>query len=330
MRHFEYVVPSTRPREATIQLSDTFSEGWAPAGAPPVADFDSLITAQVRNTGQFVDVRSPIGAWPHTGNYGAVLLAELRQEQQRLYSVYENYSRTELPDARVLADSLDQTVVGVINWAPRTEEHHSKGQNGEDFYMAELGTDEGALNIQLFSQLPFLAGVAGRGLISKLWRVRDDNPVWPCGEQFRSSIVSQLRNFPEGVEWVSSGSATIDQPGSLSLAFADKYGNGRLEKPAGIELPELPGNTFCLRVDGRDIAISGVRRLTEIPENELGVYANPADIARPDRPHYLELVRRVSNPNDPRNSAYETLRRTVLPDSPQHPDWRQVEMEIVA
>lgn len=323
--------PSTARREATIQLSDTFSEGWAPEGAPPVADFDSLLTAQVRNAGRFVDVQSPIGAWPHTGNYGAVLLAQLREEQQRLYGVYEDHKRTGLPDAEVLRESLDSTVVGVVNWAPRTKKHNQNGQNGEDFYLAQLGNETGELNLQILSQLPFLSGVASRGLISNLWRVRDNNPVWPKGEQFRSSIVSQLRNFPEGLEWQPTSVVPDLAQLGLYLAFADKYGNSRLEKPADLDLPELPGASVQLKVDGHELIAHGVTRLTEIPEDELGIYINPADPRTAGLPHYVELVRRVSDPNNPSNSAYETLRRKVMPeDSKQHPNWAEVEFEVAA
>lgn len=325
--------PSTAEREATVQLSDTFSEGWAPEGAPPIVDFDSLLTAQVRNTGRFVDTQSPIGAWPEAGKYGAVLAAELREEQHRLYANYVKGERAHLPDAHVLEASLGKDVVLVVNHAPRTKKHHEDSQNGEDFYLAELATGEHNLGLQVFAQAPFFSGVAARGLIQNLWRVRDKNQVWPEGEQFRSSIVTQLRNFPEGLEWQPQPELAIPQLAQrgIYLAFADKYGNSRLERPAGLELPDLPGQDFELRVDGKPLPVHGVTRLTEIPEDGLGIYANPADRERPNRPGYIELVRRVSNPNNPRNSAYETLRRTAAPEgSKQHPDWSQVEIELAA
>lgn len=332
-RHDFTPVPSTAEREATIQLSDTFSEGWAPEGAPPIADFDSLLTAQVRNAGRFVDIQSPIGAWPHTGNYGAVLAAELRHEQQRLYAGYVEDGLSDLPDAQVLRRSLERDVAFVINHAPRTKKHHEAGQNGEDFYIAELGSEEQRLGLQIFSQLPFLSGVAARGLVQNLWRVRDRNATWPKGEQFRSSIVSQLRNRPNDLEWQPHPELVIPEIArhGIHLAFADKYGNSRLERRGGLAIPELPGADIQLRVDGKPLRAHGVTRLTEIPEDELGIYANPADRERPNRPGYIEFVRRVSNPNDPRNSAYETLRRTAAPEgSSQHPDWSQVEIEIAA
>lgn len=332
-RHEFAPVPSTAEREATVQLSDTYSQGLRAAGEPPIDDFDSVLTSQVRNAGRFVDIQSPIGAWPHTGDYGAVLAAELRLEQQRLYGNYVDKDRTDLPDARVLEQSLKRDIALVINHAPRTKKHHETNQNGADFYITQIGTDEHDLGLQIFSQAAFLSGVAARGLVRNIWRVRDLNSVWPEGEQFRSSIVTQLRNFPEDLEWQPRPELVIPELShrGIQLAFADKYGNGRLQRPAGLAIPDLPGTDIQLRVDGKPLRAHGVTRLTEIPENELGIYANPADRDHPDRPGYIELVRRVSNPNDPSRSAYETLRRTAVPEgSSQHPDWSQVEIEIAA
>jgi hypothetical protein len=188
--------------------------------------------------------------------------------------------------------------------------------------LAQLGG-----NIQLFSQLPFLEGVASRGLVQALWRVRDDNSVWPKGEQFRSSIVSQLRNFPENLEQQSLDILPTPADDALTLAYADKYGNVRIESPTGIDKEEVAGTGHVLRVEGTEIPVVGVNRLTEIPENELGIYVNPAD----EQHHYLELVRRVSNPNDPSRSAYETLRAAAMfGDSGEHPDWEKIKIEFVA
>ncbi len=320
--------PRTAEREATIQLSDTFSDTPAPDGAPPIADFDSLLTAQVRNCGYFSDLESPIGAWPDTGNYGAVLLSELRQEQRRMYGVYEALHKTDLPDAVAIKNSLEKVVVGVINWAPRTDKHRRENQNGEHFYLTELDD-----NIQLFSQLRFLEGVAARGLVRALWRIPDDNPLWPKGEQFRSSIVSQIRNFPECLIPQDLSILSKRKDDYIRNVFSDKYGNIRLEVPAKAKLAEITKEVhYRLTVAGVELEedVVGATKLTDIGENQLGLYANPADSDEPDSPRYVELVRRVSDPNNPTNSAYATLRRVALPGSGQHPDWSQVSIEIAA
>jgi hypothetical protein len=320
--------PNTTEREATVQLSDTFSGGKTPYGAPPIADFDSLLTAQVRNSGHFADLQSPIGEWPDTGSYGAVLLSELRVEQRRLYDIYEKFDRTDLPDAMSLERSLGSVVVAVVNWAPRTDTHHKKEQNGEHFYLAELDD-----NIQILSQLRFLGGVATRGLVQALWRVPDDNPVWPTGEQFRSSVVSQIRNFPEGLVPEPLSALPKDERDHVYNAFGDKYGNVRLEVPVGVKIPEvIRGDSYNLTLDGKRLEeeVVGATRITDIGEDQIGLYANPADANKPNTPRYLELVRRVSDPNEPSNSAYSTLRRTVLPDSDQHPDWSKIDIKIAA
>ena len=197
-------------------------------------------------------------------------------------------------------------VVGVINWAPRTDKHREAGQNGEHFYLAELDN-----NIQILSQLRFLEGVASRRLVRALWRVRDDNPIWPGGEQFRSSIVSQVRNFPEGLVSEPLSVLPKSERGYAYAAFGDKYGNVRLEVPADVTIPEIErSKIYHLTIDGKELEedVIGATRLTDIHESQLGLYANPADMNKPDVPRYLELVRRVSDPNDPSNSAYATLR----------------------
>lgn len=313
-------------REATIQLSDTFSDVFTPAGGPPIPDFDSALTAQVRNTGRFVDFESPIGQWPETGSYGAVLISELRKEQKRLADLYRAYERQDLPDAQVLSASLDKTIVGVINWAPRQQKHNETGQNGEDFYLASLDN-----NVIILSQLPFLRGVAVRGLVNAIYKVKDDNPVWPKGEQFRSSIVSQLRNFPEGLDKQSLDILPDGHPNPLHLAFADKYGNGRIEKRPDIMVPEIEvGKRMLLLIEGSELPVIGASRITNVPQNELGIYTNPAD-SETVGPSFYELLCRVDNPNDPRNSAYEKLRKAVMKDSDQHPpNWSDVEIQLVA
>lgn len=324
--------PSTTEREATIHLNDTLSDATTPPGAPPLYDFDAYLTTQVRNEGHFGgDAKFAIGTWPATGNYGAVLLSELRQEQRRIYGIYESYGKGKLPDAQAIERSLDRMVVGVINWAVRRQEHRETGQNGDDFFIAELDD-----NIQIVSQLQYLGDVAGRGLIRALWRISDDNPLWPRGEQYRSSIASQLRNFPEGLQPESLDLLPQDSREALFLAYGDKYGNSRLGQPPAARAPKIvPGQTYQLRVDGRPVAepVVGVTSLPEIPEDSLGVYINPADRDRPWQGRgvqYLELARRVADPNDPIHSAYEKLRSTVLPASVQHPDWSQVEIELAA
>jgi hypothetical protein len=314
----------TGEREATVQLSDTFSDVFTPPGAPPIPDFDSALTAQVRNTGRFEDLKSPVGQWPETGSYGAVLISNLREEQKRLLDVYEAYERQDLPDAQSLAKSLDKTVIGVINWAPRQQKHNKTGQNGEDFYLAKLDD-----NVIILSQLPFLRGVAVRGLVNELYRVEDDNPVWPPGEQFRSSIVSQLRNFPEGLEEQPLDILPGQHPYPLHLAFADKYGNGRIEKRADAIVPEIEvGKRILLIVEGEEMPVTGASRITDVPQDELGIYTNPAD-DKGTGPCYYELLCRVENPNDPRKSAYEKLRKTIMKDSEMHPKWSEVEIQLV-
>ncbi len=320
------LIPSTGERESTIRFNDTFSDSQTPQGAPPIYDFDSALTAQVRGNGYFEDAKYPIGTWTAVGEYGLVTVAELREEQQRIFGIYEKYERTHLPDAQVIERSLDQIIIAGCNWAVRRKEHHENGQNGDDFFIAELGA-----NIQVIAQLQFLRGVASRGLVRALWRIKDDNPIWPKGEQYRSSVADQLRNFPEGLVLEDLSKLPRDERATLFLAYADKYGNGRLGKPEQAEVPEIIlGKSYCLRVDDKNVNAIGANSLTDIPEDALGIYVNPADGKYSRGIRYLELARRVADPNDPSESAYEKLRSTVLPNSNQHPDWSKVKIELIA
>jgi len=319
------LAPSTSERECTIRFNDTFSDPQTPQGAPPIYDFDSALTAQVRGNGCFENANYPIGTWTAVGEYGLVTVADLRKEQQRILEVYEDYGRANLPDAQVIKKSLDQIVIAGCNWAVRRKEHHEKGQNGDDFFIAELDD-----NIQVIAQLQFLRGVASRGLVKALWRIRDENPVWPKGEQYRSSIADQLRNFPEGLVPEELSKLPTDDRTKLFLAYADKYGNGRIGKPEQADVPEIIlGKSYCLRVDGKSLDAIGANRLTDIPEDALGIYVNPSDGEYSHGIRYLELARRVADPNNPSSSAYEKLRSTILPNSDQHPDWSKVEIELI-
>src|SRR5690606_33107921 len=138
-----------------------------------------------------------------------------------------------------------------------------------------------------------------------------------------------LRNFPDSLE---SEPRTLEalstEPAKpfITLAFADKYGNCRLENPQGVKADDLIGRQLSLIIGDEKLTVYGVSRLTEIPENELGVYINPADHESAGSPAYFELARRVSNPNDAHRSAYETLRRAVTSGNPdqQHIEWQHI------
>jgi hypothetical protein len=117
------------------------------------------------------------------------------------------------------------------------------------------------------------------------------------------------------------------------LAYADKFGNVRLEvRDIATVLPVLvPGTQAELAVGdtGKTIPVHIVRRLTEIPEGECGIYYNPADDAVQTGPAYLEFVRRVSAPNSHAEHAYATL-AACFGDSFQPKAWEATNIQLRA
>ena len=326
-----------KPREATIQFNDVYGE--LPLFPQPngilrslladtirqegVDDFDAKLTTQVRNTGRWVDEKFQIGAWPALGDYGVVLLDQLRQHQidafrEQRAGYAHSSALEEHPDYTALANSVGKmAVVGVVNWAPRTAEHQQKKKNGEEFYMGVS-----AAGVEIFAQMRFFRGLHARGRLEHLFRIPNDSGVWPRGEQFRSSIVSQARSRPDVLQKVSlSEVPKLKLNGRL--AYVDKFGNVRLEMRNSRDTARafkgrkeinlvMCAAGYPEKKYGYIANINIVSHLVEIPEGELGIYFNPADPSVKSGPHYVELVRRVSDPNANAGHAYEALCATFL------------------
>src|SRR5689334_11291390 len=153
-------------REATIQFSDVFGELPAMDGNA-LPDFDAVLTAQVRNTNRWRDMHFPTGAWPELGDYGAVLLDQLRQEQIDNSLVAARLTDGSLqPDLEALKVSLESTLVGVVNCAPRRADHHEKGVNGDEFHVGITTS-----GVEIYAQLPYFRGLKARGRLTKLFRI---------------------------------------------------------------------------------------------------------------------------------------------------------------
>lgn len=298
-----------QPREATIQFSDVF--GTLPSNDcyQPITDFDAALTAQVRNTNRFVDAQFSIGSWPELGDYGAVLLEQLRQEQrdtaESLGLTTEDQHREDVhPDFRALAQSLGRTLVAIVNCAPRTNRHQENDHNGDEFYVGITNAGN-----EIYAQLPYFRGLRARGLLTTLFRIPNDAGVWTPGEQFRSSIVTQARTKPELLEPVN-----IEQIPKFEfdarVAYADKFGNVRLEvadiEHARAQLSKNKRVSLHVGALGT-LRADVVQRLIDIAEGQLGIYSNPSEKATEQGPGYLELARRVSKPNEHTAHAYTTL-----------------------
>ncbi len=329
MKHFDMF---TRPREATVQFSDVFGAipGMEHHDASSLYDFDAELTAQVRNAGKFHDAQFSIGYWPELGDYGAVLLEELRryQKQELLRKRSGGSAGPEHPDVLVLHTSVERAVVAVVNCAPRTNVHQELNLNGEEFHVAITSS-----GLEVYAQLPYFRGLQARGWIEEFYRIPNDAGAWPEGEQFRSSCVTQVRsNTGVLVQEDTAVIPSLDLP--IRVAYVDKFGNVRLECADMGKLQELlmPGRAVNLEVEGGRHSITAhvVKRLTDIPEGEVGLYRNPADDPVASGPGYLEFVRRVSNPNGHAAHAYATLIAATGVDAAVFtPDvWRQCALAI--
>lgn len=337
------------PRQATIQLSDTFGPlGLQLETVPPPEDFDAGLTAQVRNTGRFVDAQFALSdGGTMLGNYGAVLLEDLHaQQQEQAHQILEALgagSPDELtpdqlagvhPDSQVRLQTLGESLVAVINSAPRTAEHQKTGQNGNDFYLAL--TESG---VEIYAQAHMLSSLDARGLVKSLFRI-PNGLVWDENEQFRSSVVSDARRMPHVLEPVARG----DQwpipklPDGVRVAYTDKFANVRLETSDVGKHREVlaTSETVDLVLSDGQVCLRGirvVRNLFGIEEGEFGVYFNVADPKATDGPAYLELARRVSECNgnsEPR--AYHVLRERVgrlLDREISLADWPDITFDIV-
>jgi hypothetical protein len=337
------------PRESTLQFNDVY--GPLPVDGlsiPPPDDFDAVVTSVVRNTGGFQDREFAISDGGGVlGNYATVLVDDLRhQQREQAMEVLDGLGVTDIadlspeqrasvhPDDETRLRSLETAVVAVVNEAPRTSDHHQTGQNGNDFYVATTNS-----GVEVYGQAHLLSSLDARGRIETLHRVPNGR-VWPEGEQFRSSVVSDARRHPEVLEEVPRDEnwPVPVLPDGTRLAYADKFGNVRVETSdihatskvlSGAERVDL------VLEDGQ-VAIGGlhvVSRLTDIPEGDVGVYVNPADREVENGPGYLEIVRRVSDPNgDTQPRAYHQLAENVgalLGKDIKFSDWDGIVMNIV-
>jgi hypothetical protein len=336
-----------QPREATIQLSDVY--GPLPTDGlhvPPPDDFDAAITSQVRNTGRFHDGEYGISdGGAVLGGYGAVLVDDLRHlQREQALEILEGLGAqstadltpgqlaTVHPDDKIRLESLDNAVVVVSNSAPRTSEHHETGRNGSDFYVAT--TESG---VEVYAQAHMLSSLDARGRITSLRRI-PEGVVWNPGEQFRSSVVTDARRKPEQLEVVERDNWPIPplQDG-IKLAYTDKFANVRLETSDVSGHGEVlrEAETVDLVLDDGRVAISGIRvasRMTDIPEGEFGAYFNTADRDVKEGPAYIELVRRVSDPNGgEQHRAYHELAERVgnlLGKKVTLADWNNIVMDL--
>lgn len=215
--------------------------------------------------------------------------------------------------ARAKTTIHDRTRQVVVNSAARNK-GPSNCTNGEDFF---LGLTHNGIEIYC---TPVELLRFGRRDIVSLFRIPNaGHPLFDGQkEQFRSSLITLSRHFPEHLELVyrynsrrelvaaiDSGYETTipDQYHPLQVAFCDRYGNVRARaKRIGavrqqIERHASAGGLIGLVPDGRPttdaIAAHVVSCLDDIPPNAIGVYENVADGKPSDEePGYIEIVQK--------------------------------------
>jgi hypothetical protein len=304
-----------RPTRALQTFTDTSRNG---------EDFDAELTTLARHLLLDQHRFYGIGGDPAVGAYAADLVTRLEDGiRSDITAAIERANRGHhVPHSNILTarNFLEgSTLRCILNVAPRKTEHRVSGQNGHDFYLGV--TDNG---IEFYTTpLENLRYIRDR--ILALFRIpTHGHPLFDGDyEQFRSSIIARSNECPEHLELLYTYAdreelqtadktgifrSPIPKPGAdIEKAFTDKFGNIRLHVRdicrtiAQIEDAKTADHTVGLLVPGSDIILPVhlVRSLKEIPSGEFGLYQNVADGETIEGAGYLELVRRVENPNDP-------------------------------
>lgn len=326
-----------RETRAVIHFSDTFSER-------PV-DFDAKLTTTFRNVGNLQDMMIPVGEHPEWCVYGAVLLNDLAGEEYRLIARAKELGAANHPDIKRKIRQSEQALVCILNNAPRNKETTANGKNGRDFYLA-ISTS----GVEFYTTpLERLSGLELRNEILALYRIPNEAQPFFRGEreQFRSSIITTSRLLPDHMETVfeyrtvaelleakESGSHpdAIPLPDyEAKVGFVDKFGNVRLDvRDIHTFLAKLQDTVNSGVVNLRfgtsqkTLTVHVVSSLRDVPEGEVGIYHNVAD-ALPDvgMPGYVELVRKMHNPNNPEEGIRVLLNAVSA-------SWEQDEIAISA
>ncbi len=304
----------SRPTAGIVHFSDVFAENQV--------DFDSELTAIVRNLGSFSDLTFPIGHNPKLGDYGVTLLNDLIAEQKRILEIIENKTAH-----KVHCDFSEKAVLSILNCAPRNNDTTVNGKNGEDFYLAI--TDN---YLEIYAvPVANLQSLETRNKILALYRIPTEKLQTTDGhhEQFRSSIVATMRYFPEVLEPVfqyenceelilakSQGThpnIIPEQKKLVKFAFADKFGNVRVSVKDNSRFKEIIkdvniGDIVKIRIGQSEEFIEAhyVNSLKEISDGELGIYQNVADENNLEA-GYWEIVRGTYDCNNESRPAVKIL-----------------------
>lgn len=322
----KYLELLSRPSRTIVHFNDVFFEHEV--------DFDAELTVMFRNLAKFSSLMFPIGKYPKIADYGVVLLDDLIEEERRIIEKIRGFGAETAKD--IFSDRLKKQVLCIVNCAPRNDETTQNGMNGEDFHLAI--TDNG-LEIYVVP-LERLQGLETRNRILALYKIPNESLVSTDGkrEQFRSSIITTSRYFPDTLETVfeyenldelitakESGihpNVIPVQEKLAELAFIDKFGNVRISvknckeflKP--IRNAEIGDQIYITVGNSEAIKVNYVNSLKDIPTGEIGFYQNVADQTNPwSDAGYFEIVKKSTNPNkelEPASVILEKLNKDFI------------------
>lgn len=158
----------------------------------------------------------------------------------------------------------------VINKAPRTK----LCENGQPFYLAELKN-----NIRIVTT-PLGALSAIRDHVSHLFRIDEDNEVWPRGSQFRSSYVAALLSPYHTFHLLEEDVAIIPkQVETWHVSYIDRFGNIITHGCTDKVLVTLAQPRECILHLGNDQRqVKVISSLLEAQPGQLALYGNDGNI----------------------------------------------------
>ena len=294
------------------------------------ADFDAELSIQALSSNTIGNHIYYIGDNPLAlGQYGLVTLHQLVAKRKLIQ--------------KLTNQNVHETILSVVNCAPRSDADTQNGKNGADFYLASTSSGLQAI----VTSLGHLSILNELQQITALYRI-DIARLLDClgysqDEQFRSAIIANVRFFLDCLipifefekEYSSDPHERIPElPYNARAAYFDQFGNVRVlaKQPlidresvqfgdkvnillGGLVKSTSPLGLAAAFVDRFDpvqpIPAYYVKSLRDIPSGQIGIYQNASDgdLGQSSGPSFLEIVRRSNNPNSERNSAKATLQK---------------------
>ncbi len=318
-----------RDRRAIIHFSDVFDDTGE--------DFDAQLTAIIRNLGNLSDKTYGIGSNVKRADYGVNLVSDLIEEEKRL--IAEIQKRKGKP---VHQDLIDKAVLAIANCAPRNGKTTANGKNGNDFHLAITNSEVEIYAVPLVS----LKTLETRNQILSLFKIPTKNIPYieALLEQFRSSVITLIRNYPEllepvfeydSEEEVNDAKNLNEHPevipgpkNNAEFAYNDHFGNVRIfvkdnEKFRDPFINRRFGDTVFISVgNSKKVEAIYARALSDIPAGKLGIYQNPADTEKFGS-GYWEIAKKSDDPNNEISPAVKILEKL-------NPNFQNEEIKVTA